>query len=457
MILTIFFGILGFGIMVFVHEFGHFLAAKLVGIQVEVFSLGWGGKMVGFDRGGTSYQLSWFPVGGYCKMKGDDPLKSTSTSNHSAEGRPEQGEGSFFAASPWKRIVTAAAGPSANILFAVLVLTIIWRLGFDVYSDPNRIVVAADYTLDSIGDSSPAVQSGLMTGDRIVEIDGAKVESFQDILQTVSVSPRKQLAFAVERAGQLMLLDIVPDLDLQTGAGRIGVYAWRDPVVDEVRADGAAYSAQIQSGDRIIKLDGSKINHTIDFYQAISDGMDEVELVVLRDGREQTMTLPLLLSEEGMPDPGMSFQLHIYRSQPVNIAGAVLKGLDETWNTLALTVKGIALLFQGVNLRNAVAGPLRITYYVGSVATSGFSLGISEGLISFFRFLCLLSVVLFLMNLLPLPALDGGQIIVFLLEIVRGRPVDPKIVSRIQVVGFSLLIILAIFVTFSDILYFMGR
>jgi regulator of sigma E protease len=134
-----------------------------------------------------------------------------------------------------------------------------------------------------------------------------------------------------------------------------------------------------------------------------------------------------------------------------------VKSVDETWSTITLTVKGFGLLFQGIKLRNAVAGPLRITYYIGTAATSGFALGVGAGVVSFFRFLAFLSVVLFLMNLVPIPAMDGGQIVLFVVEIIRGRPVRSRLIWRLQIIGFSLLIGLSLFVTFSDVLFFMGR
>ena len=133
------------------------------------------------------------------------------------------------------------------------------------------------------------------------------------------------------------------------------------------------------------------------------------------------------------------------------------RSLEETWSTITLTVKGIGLLFQGIKLRNAVAGPLRITYYIGSAATSGFEMGIGAGVVSFFRFLSFLSVVLFLMNLLPIPAMDGGQIVLFIVEMIRGKAVRSRLIWRLQVIGFSLLIGISLFVTFSDVLFFMGR
>ncbi len=459
MILTIFFGVLGFGIMVFFHELGHFLAAKAVGIHVEVFSLGWGRKLVGFTRGGTSYQISWFPIGGYCKMRGEEQMRQAEREEGSrpgAAGRPPE-KGSFFAASPLQRILVAASGPLSNLLFAVLVLTVIWWAGFNVHSDGNRIILASDYSADASLAASPATRAGLQSGDRFVAIDGQPVEKFQDILEKVSVASGDRLDVTVRRGERTFGVQLVPDLDRQTGAGRIGIYAWRDPVIDSVRAGGPASLAGLRPGDRIVRLGDRPVRNTIDLYQSLEARPNRLELAYERQDRVEQTTLLPIYGDQAAPDLGLAFRTDVFRSPRLALPGALAHGWDETFRTLAFTVKGIGLLFRGVNLQNAVAGPLRITYFVGTVATNGFSLGIGEGLVSFFRFLCLLSGVLFLMNLLPIPALDGGQILIFLIELARGRRVSPRLIGRIQLLSFSVLMVLAVFVTFSDILFFLGR
>ena len=447
MVVTIIFGIVGFGIMVFVHELGHFIAAKRVGIGVEAFSLGWGKKIVGFDYKGTNYRISMLPFGGYCKMKGEDPYSL----------QEQREDGSFFAARPWKRIVTSAAGPTANVLFAVLVLTLIWWTGFNVHTDGNRIVLASDYSLDSFSELSPATQAGLKTGDRIIAIDGQPVNNFQDLLETVATAPNEELVLTILREDRQLQTTLTPELDLDTGAGRIGVYAWRDPIVNKVVSGGSAALADLQRGDLIVAARGQPVRHTIDFYQQLAGRPETLEIRYRRDGSETNATLVLDYDEQGIAQPGLNFAVDVYPSQRVGPIGALGKGIEESWDTLLITVKGIGLLFQGVNLRNAVAGPLRITYYVGSVATSGFSIGFAQGIVSYFRFLCLLSIVLFIINLLPIPGLDGGQILVFTLEILRRKPMQPKVIARIQMISFSFIILIAVVVTFSDILFFMGR
>jgi regulator of sigma E protease len=451
MILTILFGVVGFGIMVFVHELGHFIAAKRVGIAVEAFSLGWGKRLVGFKHKGTDYRISMIPVGGFCKMKGEDPLG----------GRGQGEDGSFFSAAVWKRIVVAVAGPVANVLFAIVVLTAIWWAGFKVYSDDNRVILASDYTLDRFLEPPAATRAGLRTGDRIVAIDGKTTEKFQDILEAVATAPSETLDLEVLRDGSRLNISLSPELDLDSGAGKIGVYAWQDPVISKVVPGAAAALAGLRVGDRIVgaAVAGAMtdVPHTISLYQLMIDSPPRLQLRLSRDGSFRDATLIPTYNERGVPELGLSFLVPVFSSPRLGPLGAFARGLEEAWETVVITAKGIGLLFRGVNFRNAVAGPLRITYYVGAVATSGFSLGFSHGLVSYLRFLCLLSIVLFLMNLLPIPGLDGGQILVYGLEAARRRPLNPKVIARIQMISFSFIILLAVLITFSDIMFFMGR
>jgi regulator of sigma E protease len=455
-------GIIGLGIMVFVHELGHFVAAKMNGVGVEVLALGWGPKLAGFTYKGTSYQISWFPIGGYCKMKGElVPGIAGGGPDAAATGARPPEPGSFLAAAPWRRIVISAFGPLFNLVFAFLVFALIWGIGFSVYSPDNRIIVATDYTLDTFAQAPPAVIAGLKTGDRITQIDGAHVEKFQDILQAVSISPGKALSMKLERmvdgAPQALQLSITPQLDKDTGAARIGIYAWTDPVVKSVVKGSAAALAGLHPGDRLVQIDGRLIRNTMDIYQALASRPGKVSLGIVRGEVQDTASLVFVYDDKGNPNLGLGFVANLYRSPRLGFAGALSRSGEETWSTVTLTVKGIGLLFKGLKLRNAVAGPLRIGYYLGEAATSGFALGFGAGVVSFFRLLAFLSVVLFLMNLLPIPAMDGGQIVLFIVEIVRGRAVRSRLIWRLQLIGFSLLILLFLSVTFSDILFFAGR
>lgn len=449
LLVTILFGVLGLGIMVFVHELGHFLAAKANGVAVEVFSLGWGPAMIGWRRGGTVYQLSWFPLGGYCKMKGDDGLREAW---RSGRGEVAAEPGAFYAAGAWRRVVIILAGPLANLAFAVLVLSAIWWIGFRIDSPESRIVLAADYPMDALPATTPAAAAGLVTGDRIVRIDGRETANFDELRVRVAAAAERTLQLTVERDGLLLALPITPELDRDTLAGRIWVYPWIEPVL-EVTPGSAAAAAGLRSGDRVLALDGAPVRHSIDVVQRLQQGPPNARFTVERDGAPLELEAALA---GGLSDPGFRFRIPQSRSPRLSPAESLGRGAGDTWRTVAAVAGGFRLLFRG-NPQTAVAGPLRITYVMGRAASDGFERGVGVGLVQFFRLLALISTVLFVMNLLPLPALDGGHLALYVAELVRGKPLPPALVYRIQAVGLPLLLFLAIFATFSDVLFFVGR
>ncbi len=223
-------------------------------------------------------------------------------------------------------------------------------------------------------------------------------------------------------------------------------------------AGSAAAIAGLRKGDRLVQIDSRPIRNTMDLYQALASKPAKVSLASIagREGRTRSPWSSCTTRKGTRTSGSVSPRTSTVR-RASSLGGALQKSAEETWSTVTLTVKGIGLLFQGIKLRNAVAGPCASRYYIGEAATSGFALGFGAGLVSFFRLLSFLSVVLFLMNLLPIPAMDGGQIVLFVVEIARGRPVRSRLIWRLQLIGFSLLILLCLFVTFSDILFFMGR
>ncbi len=447
-------GLIGLGIIIFIHESGHFIAAKINGIEVEVFSLGFGRKILGFKRGNTQYQISLIPFGGYCKLKGDEVLKNAAKTELTEI--PEE-EGSFFSASPLKRIVVAFAGPLANFVFAVVILSVIWWVGFSVYSSSNKIILASDYFGYASNKIPPATKAGLKTGDVIISVDGRKIRNFQDLVEVVSTNPGKKLDFVVKRDGKVLTIPVMPELDKNTGSGRIGVYSWINPVVEKVLPGKGASLAGIRAGDIIVGVNGRRVENTLDIFKALKDKPGKVVLRVKRGTSVITIPVVVTYDESGNPDLGIYFKERMYREGGKGIVYGFKRGVEETIDTMGMTLKGIVMLFRGINIHNTVAGPLRISYYLGEVTKSGFELSLRAGIISFVRLLSLLSIVLVIMNLLPLPALDGGQILLFVIEIVRRKRVSPKLIYRVQVIGFSFIIIVAVMITFSDILFFIGK
>jgi regulator of sigma E protease len=422
---------------------------------VEAFSIGWGKKIFSFRRKETEYCLSLLPIGGYCKMKGDEALKDAWESGAkkiSAE------KGSFYGASPWRRIVVAAAGPGMNFLFAILAFSLVWLIGFSYNTFSNRIVLEADFTVSSEDGPSPAAQAGLATGDYITAINSQPVLTYRDLQDVVALKPEIPLNIKYTRDGRTHTTTVTPALDKETGAGRIGVYAWVEPVIGAVRKDSAAAIAGLKEGDRILSINGEEVPHTRLFYHILQQS-SSLPLTVVCDRGGQNFETRLVPHNdtEGRTDTGLSFQSVRHPSERVGFLGSLREGVSETFETLEITVKSLGLLFRGVDLSQAVSGPLRITYFVGEVAAQGFSKDFSTGVTSILNFLSLLSVALFFMNLLPIPALDGGLILLFLVEGVRGRPLALRFVYRYQFVGIFFILLLVILSTMSDVFYFFSK
>lgn len=453
MILKIILGLGGLGVMVFFHELGHFIAAKLSGIVVEAFTLGWGKKLVSCRFRGTEYCIAMLPLGGSCKMKGEEAMRDAL---EAGEGRPRGGEGTFYGASPGKRIFVAAAGPAMNFLFAIFAFSAVWLIGFSYSTFDNRIVLASDFSSRS-GDSVsyPATQAGLKTGDYITAVDSQPIATFRDLQDAIALQPEKNLAVEYTRNGVPGSLRVTPFLNKSTGAGGIGVYPWVEPVIAAVRKESAAEIAGLKAGDRILAVNGTDVPHTRFLDMVIEESpFHNLNLLCERDGKTFETKIILYADEEGRLNTGISFRASQVSSPRVGIAAALGKGFNETFDTLFITVKSLGLLFRGIDLSQAVSGPLRITYFVGEVATTGFSKNFATGVTSILNFLGLLSVALFFMNLLPIPVLDGGQIVLFLFEVILRKPLSLRFVYRYQFVGWFFVLLLVILSTMSDVLYF---
>jgi regulator of sigma E protease len=455
MILKILFGLLGLGIVVFIHELGHFLMAKFVGIDVEVFSVGWGRKLFSYTFKGTEYRLSLLPLGGYCRLKGEDAMKAAW---ESGSEKMQSEKGTFFGVSPWRRILVAASGPVANFIFAVFAFSAVWLIGFSYPTFDNRIILESDFPSRPGDTVYPATQAGLLSGDYIISINGRGIETYRDIQESVAPNPGKRLTVTYRRDGQTGTAEVTPLLNKESGAGRIGVYAWIEPSIEQVRKDSAAFIAGLKSGDRILQVNEEPVHHSLILMKAVHDAKSAPLLITFeRNGTiAETRVLPHT-DETGRPDIGVSFRPRLFSSRSVGIVEALQLGIKETRDTLGLTIRSLGLLFQGINLSQAVSGPLRITYYVGEAASRGFSRNISSGITSLLNFLSLLSVALFFMNLLPIPALDGGLILLSLYETVRGKSLNPKFIYRYQYVGIFFIFLLIILSTMSDMFFFFRR
>jgi len=449
-------GLFGLGIVVFVHELGHFLVARAVGIDVEAFSIGWGRPILKKKVRGVEYRLGMFPLGGYCKMRGHGEITGPETA---AGAQPDRG--SFYGASPLRRIAVCLGGPVFNLIFAVVVLSVIWGTGVQFSTQENRIVLASQLSPET---DFPAAAAGLKTGDRIIAINGVPTDFAHQIRENTTLNPGRMLSLTVDRQGEILNLYATPELDRSTGAGFLGIHFWTDAVVAEVVPDSDAAVAGLAAGDRIVRLNGREVANTVDVMEVLAYSVDPMDVLanrpahvsidLVRDGEEVRVELLTQLGGAGM---GIIWPTVLYSTPPLSPAAAVARGARETWQTLSISVRSLSLLFSGINLTQAVSGPLRITYMVGDVAAAGFRQNAVTGIRAMADFLALISIILCVMNLLPIPMLDGGQIVLFTVEAVRRKPAPPKALRAFQTVGWALILSLMVFALFGDIVFLGGR
>lgn len=455
MILTILLGIVGLGLVILVHEFGHFVAARAAGVEVEAFSIGWGPRLVGWKRGATDFRVSVLPLGGYCRMKGEEAFAEAIQKKSDTIPREP---GSFYGAPAWKRILISFAGPAFNVLFAAVVFIAVAGIGYTVRSYGNKIVLASEYSLDGskLDANMPANLAGLRTGDQILAADGKAIADYSDLQEAIGLSAEKPLRLSVLRGTERLELTVRPRLDKDTGAGRVGIYAWIEPVVEEVAPKSSAALGGVLVGDRVVAVNGQAVSHGIEALSYLKDKPERVKLTVQRGS--ETLELPLVLSwGKNGSDLGIGFATKAHSLKSPSLGAAFRDGLGETGKTIAVSFQSLGLLFRGVNVLKAISGPIHITYLVGETATASIAESGASGLVVVFNFLALLSIALFIMNLLPIPALDGGMILMFLAEIAKGSALKTKTVYRFQLVGTFFIFALFALAALSDFLFFSGK
>ena len=423
--------------LIFVHELGHFLVARKTGVLVEKFSLGFGPKIIGIKRGDTEYLLSAFPLGGYVKMKGEDPEEVLTDTR-----------GSFSAAPVKHRLAIAFAGPLFNIVFAVLIYIIIYTNGVPTLAP----------IVGSVKSDSPAQTAGLQSGDRIVEIDGTKIKFWEQLQEIVHKNPGKKTELVLERdSQQLVTLSLTPVTEEITNlfgekekVGLIGI----SPMVRNITSiskGSPAEKAGLKMGDRLLSIDGKPILGWPDFkIAAIDKPGEELTFKALRDGSEMEFTLTPerkeIKDEDGKPVAvgiiGIAMGGEMILEQ-YSLLRSVGRAFEETGRLIYLIALSLKKMIVGSIPADSIGGPILIFQIYGEQAKQGFT--------ELIRLTALLSINLGLLNLLPIPILDGGHILFFLIETIKGRPVSEKSRERAQQVGLVMLISLMIFAFYNDI------
>ncbi len=444
MLLNIFLGLIGLGFLVIIHEWGHFIAARLSGVEVEAFSVGWGPVLLTTTRKGTEYRLSAIPLGGYCKMKGSETLQKAIEDN---KDEIPKDPGSFYAAAWWKRIIILAAGPAVNVITAAIFFYIVFSIGFSYETYPNRIVVASQ-------DDSPAAQAGLADGDYITGINSTEVNSFEDIRREISTSAGRTLTVEYMRDDRPRTTEVTPELAPETGIGRIGIYPYIQPVISDRPLPEFWSATSIEPGDRITKINSSEIDHAVQFEQymrGIAESDLPVSIELERNGRSISISISRLPSDP--QQLSLPWKTVTAGSPSAGPGGRLGLAVAETYDTVILAARGLQILFSGVQVTQAVSGPIQITHMVGEVATRSFAQGLASGAVAVLQFLGLISVILAFMNMLPIPALDGGQIMLTIYERISPKPVKPRFVARYQNIGAIIVLLLIAFAVTSDLLF----
>lgn len=434
-------GLCSLGLVVFIHELGHFIAARICKVEVETFSLGWGPVLFRKKLGKTEYRLSALPLGGYCGMKGEHAFREALDKNLD---RIPQEDGSFYGVHPVKRIAISVSGPLANLLFAVLALSLVSAIGYSYKTYDNRIVPAFLYD-GSTG--SPAEIAGLAEGDRIIALNGKPISTYTDIQQFIGTHPQDNITISYERSGNVRTTAITPLLDKKTGVGRIGVYPYIPLAVDSVITGSAAETTGIKPGDIITEVNGRPVSHYWQLSKFLETKPEQITVTVDRNRSQLNFNLVLLYNETNTFETGIQWKMIPVINKGTGFFASFRNGMLETGNIFLLTLKSIGLLFRGVDLSEAVSGPVRITMMIGEVAQTGIS-GLAE-------FLSIICVSLFIMNLLPIPVLDGGMILFSLIEWINRRPLKPKTLYYVQFIGIGFILSVFLLSLFGDIRFLM--
>lgn len=444
--MTIITGILAFililGAAVVIHEFGHFLVAKLFKIRVETFSVGFGPRLFGFKRGHTDYRVSAVPLGGYVKLGGDE-----SNAPLEGEGASDIPPEEMFNLRPrWQRILVALAGPVMNVLTA-LTIPFVGAMMYGVPATPAPVV---SYAVAN----GAAAKAGLQSGDRIVSFNGTENPDWDTIRGDALLSPNLPLPLVVERNGQRVALTITPTAHTEEGE----TAGFTDMVPDnggypvilrEVTKDAPAGEAGLQPGDRVLAINGQQVRSAEHISAFIREHRSEpITLTIERNGQKQNVTATSRKLADGTERlgilPGDDFPL-----QRPGMGAAAGYAVKSNLQILRLTGKALGQFFTGQrSARNTVSGPVGI-YKAASSSVEKFGWG------GFFTTLAFLSLNLGIFNLLPIPVLDGGAIFLLLLESVLGivgLKLSMTIRERIQQVGFVMVILLMVFVITNDIL-----
>ena len=420
---------IGLGVMVLVHEWGHFVIARLFGVRVEVFSIGFGPRLFGIKRGSTDYRLSALPLGGYVRMAGDNPAEER-------KGDPDE----FLSKPRWQRVLIALAGPTTNFLMAVVLTAALFMHGGEQPSYADKPVVVGGVVKDS-----PAQKAGIQAGDRIVSFAGVKDATWDRVALELALSaPGHSEPVTIDRNGQL----ITTSVESQPQPFAVVGYPAEPVIVGSIAHGLPAEKAALKEGDVIVAASGQKLNAPSQFSEVVQQsGGNPMTLEILRDGQPQTLELRPIWGDpgDGMPrwQIGITFRF-VTSPRRYSAPQAVVKATQFHFILADKLVYLVGELFTGKVSLKQVQGPLGIVQESSRAAKRGFG-----DLISL---MALVSLNLAILNLLPIPILDGGHILMLAIEGLLRRDLSLKIKERFVTVGMVFLLLVFLIVMYNDVL-----
>ncbi len=449
--MNIILAILVLSVIVIAHEFGHFILAKANGVMVMEFSIGFGPRLLHFKKGETIYSIKLLPFGGACMMLGED-MDMGGEDDHvpdSDEDADAAGQGgdrlaqeydmsrSFGAKSVWARMSILAAGPIFNFILAfLLAVVIIGSVGYD----PCEVSYVAE--------DSPAAEAGLQEGDLITRINGRKAVFSKELTLVTTLHPDRELNVVYTRDGNEYTTTIVPEYRKRTSY-MTGITLLSDCTISSVENKSPAKSGGLKINDVIVSINGVAMEDSqmvVDTIQG-SDG-SKLKLVVSRDGQELTLFVTPTLTERESYYIGMT-------SYGYRVSCSALKTLEYSFSEVGYWIRAVigslGMIFRGQVTLDDVSGPVGVVSTIGNVVEQSKSDGWFYVFLNLFNMAVMISANLGVMNLLPLPALDGGRLLFVIIEILRGKPVSREKEGMVHFVGMILLMILMVVVLVNDV------
>ena len=421
------------GFMILIHEFGHYAAAKYFGVRVEVFSIGFGKRLLGFKKGETDYRISAIPLGGYVKMSGENPMDDRT-------GDP----GEFLSHPRWQRFVIALAGPAMNVMLAVALLTGVYMVHYEYPA-----VLDEPAVVGWVNPNTPAEKAGIQKGDKIVRVEDIENPNWEQVDVKDALSPNQPLKFGIERDGKVTEKILVPE---PFGPNQYGAMGWvpqeSSVTLTIVEAGMPAEKAGLKIGDRILTANGQDIPALEALVQMLNRTKDQpLEIVVLRNGQKQTFTVKPTLAAGGASQE-LRYRIGI-ASVPTKViklsfSDALNRSLSDNKKSSFLILELLQKMVRRKVSMRQVDGPIGIGSAVGQAARE-------DGWTPLLLITAAISLNLVIMNLLPIPILDGGVILLLFIESLMQKEISLPIKERIYQAAFVFLVLFAVMVIYNDL------